>query len=181
MAEHGVDDYGFAKRKAAERLGVGEHAVLPKNSEVEAALIEYQRLFAPDSHAHSLEHQRRAAVEAMRVLEPFEPRLVGAVLTGSATVHQEILLHVFSDSAEAVSFLLMDAGIPYRIAERRVRMNSDRVVNYPAVAFTVDDFEVEATVFPKDGIRQAPLSPTDGRPMRRVDRLDLELLLASES
>ena len=68
MAEHGIDDYGFAKRKAAERLGVGEHAVLPKNSEVEAALIEYQRLFAPDSHAHSLEHQRRAAVDGRRCL-----------------------------------------------------------------------------------------------------------------
>ena len=61
MAEHGVDDYGFAKRKAAERLGVGEHAVLPKNSEVEAALVEYQRLFAAESHAMVLEGQRRAA------------------------------------------------------------------------------------------------------------------------
>ena len=29
MFEHGVDDYGFAKRKAAERLGAGEYAVLP--------------------------------------------------------------------------------------------------------------------------------------------------------
>ena len=181
MAEHGVDDYGFAKRKAAERLGVGEHAVLPKNSEVEAALVEYQRLFAADSHATLLERQRQAAAEAMRLLERFEPRLVGAVLAGSATAHQDIVLHVFSDSAEAVSFLLMDAGIPYRVGERRVRMNAERTVSHPAVEFTVDDFDVEAIVFPKDGIRQAPLSPTDGRPMRRVDLVDLELLLASES
>lgn len=180
MAEHGIDDYGFAKRKAAERLGVGEHAVLPKNSEVEAALIEYQRLFDSDSHAHTLEGQRRAAVEAMALLDAFQPRLVGAVLTGSATAHQEILLHVFSDSAEAVSFLLMDAGIPYRIGERRVKMNPERVVSYPAVEFSVDDYGIEAIVFPADGIRQAPLSPTDGRPMRRADRIDLERLLATE-
>ena len=181
MAEHGVDDYGFAKRKAAERLGVGEHAVLPKNSEVEAALREYQRLFAADSHASSLELQRRAAIEAMRLLDRFEPRLVGAVLTGSATAHQEILLHVFSDSAEAVNFLLMDAAIPYRVGERRVKMNAERVVTYPSVSFSVDDFDVEATVFPMDGIRQAPLSPTDGRPMRRVDVADVEMLLAGQS
>lgn len=181
MAEHGVDDYGFAKRKAAERLGVGEHAVLPKNSEIEAALIEYQRLFAADSHATSLESQRRAAIEAMQLLEPFEPRLVGAVLTGSATAHQEILLHVFCDAAESVYFRLLDAGIPYRVGERRVRMNAERVVSYPAVEFTVDGFEVEATVFPKDGIRQSPLSPTDGRPMKRVGVHDVEMLLAGEA
>jgi hypothetical protein len=181
MAEHGIDDYGFAKRKAAERLGVGEHAVLPKNSEVEAALVEYQRLFAADSHASSLENQRRAALAAMQLLEPFEPRLVGAVVNGSATAHQEILLHVFCDSAEAVSLLLLDAAIPYRVAERRVKMNAERFEHHPAVSFTVDDFEVEAIVFPKDGIRQSPLSPTDGRPMRRIDATDLELLLAAES
>lgn len=179
MAEHGVDDYGFAKRKAAERLGVGEHAVLPKNSEVEAALVEYQRLFAADSHASSLESQRTAALEAMRILAPFEPRLVGAVLTGTATEHQEVLLHVFSDSAEAVSLLLLDSGIHYRVGARRVRLTAERVEQYPSVEFTVNDVEVEAIVFPRDGIRQAPLSPTDGKPMRRMGTVDLEQLLAS--
>ena len=181
MAEHGVDDYGFAKRKAAERLGVGEHAVLPKNSEVEAALVEYQRLFAAESHASSLESQRTAALEAMRILAPFEPRLVGAVLSGTATAHQEVLLHVFSDSAEAVSILLLDAGIRYRVGARKVKLNAERVEQYPSVAFTVNGFEVEATVFPKDGIRQAPLSPTDGKPMRRMGTVDLEVLLATGS
>jgi hypothetical protein len=32
-------------------------------------------------------------------------------------------------------------------------------------------------VFPLDGIRQAPVSPVDGRPMRRADVTELELLL----
>jgi hypothetical protein len=32
-------------------------------------------------------------------------------------------------------------------------------------------------VFPTDGIRQAPVSPVDGRPMRRADVLELEALL----
>lgn len=179
MAEHGVDDYGFAKRKAAERLGVGEHAVLPKNSEVEAALVEYQRLFAPETHANTLASQRHVALEAMRILAPFEPRLVGAVLAGTATEHQEILLHVFCDSPEAVTFLLMDAGVHYRIGARKVKLNADRTEHYPSVEFTVDGYDVEATVFPTDGIRQAPLSPTDGKPMRRMGTFDLEMLLGA--
>jgi hypothetical protein len=39
------------------------------------------------------------------------------------------------------------------------------------------DLDVEATVFPKDGIRQSPLSPTDGKPMRRADRTEVEMLV----
>jgi len=177
MFEHGVDDYGFAKRKAAERLGAGEYAVLPKNSEIEAALLEYQRLFAADTHAGTLAEQRRAALEAMELLEGFEPRLVGPVLTGSATPHQEISLHVFADTPEAVSLRLMDQGVPYRVIEHRVRMNAERVLQVPAIAFTSGAFGVDATVFAADGIRQAPLSPTDGKPMRRADRAEVEILV----
>jgi hypothetical protein len=177
MFEHGVDDYGFAKRKAAERLGAGEHAVLPKNSEIDAALAEYQRLFAADTHADTLAEQRRAALDAMQLLREFEPRLVGPVLTGTATPHQDISLHVFSDSAEAVSLTLLDGRIPYRVAEHRVKMNADRVLQYPAVQFNVLDLPVDATVFPRDGIRQAPLSPTDGRPMRRAAADEVQALV----
>lgn len=177
MVEHGVDDFLFAKRKAAERLGVGEHAVLPKNSEIEAAIVEYQQLFLADEHTEVLAEQRRVAIEAMELLDEFEPRLVGPVLAGTATPHQEISLHVFSDSPEAVSFALMDAGIPYKIIERRVRMNADRVLQYPAVQFVAGDLEIEATVFPRDGIRQSPLSPTDGKPMKRANRTEVEMLV----
>ncbi|MBV8341858.1 MAG: hypothetical protein JO173_05695, partial [Gammaproteobacteria bacterium] len=79
MAEHGIRDFLIAKRKAAERLGVEDGpALLPKNSEIEAALAEYQRLFGGESHLSALQAQRHAALAAMRYLEEFEPRLVGA-------------------------------------------------------------------------------------------------------
>ena len=181
MIEHGVDDYGFAKRKAAERLGAGEYAVLPKNSEIDAALAAYQRLFAQDTHAETLAEQRRAALDAMLLLEEFEPRLVGPVLSGTATPHQEISLHVFSDSAEAVSWKLLDDHIQYRVAEHRVRMNADWVLQCPALQFTVFDFAVDATVFPRDGIRQSPLSPSDGKPMRRAAASEVRALMAAQT
>jgi len=34
-------------------------------------------------------------------------------------------------------------------------------------------------VFPVDGIRQAPVSPVDGRPMRRADTAEVAALLAA--
>jgi hypothetical protein len=56
-------------------------------------------------------------------------------------------------------------------------MNSERVVTYPGIRFEVDDHSVEATVFPVDGIRQAPVSPVDGKPMRRADIGEVEQLI----
>ena len=179
MFEHGVDDYGFAKRKAAERLGAGEYAVLPKNAEIDEALAEYQRLFAADTHAETLAEQRRAALDAMELLGEFDPRLVGPVLTGTATPHQDISLHVFSDSPEAVTLKLLDDRITYKVGENRVKLNADRVLLYPALQFSVFDFAVEATVFPRDGIRQAPLSPSDGRPMRRAAVAEVRALVGA--
>ena len=45
MAEHGIQDFRAAKRKAAERFGVTEEGALPSNAEVEESLVAYQRLF----------------------------------------------------------------------------------------------------------------------------------------
>jgi len=44
------------------------------------------------------------------------------------------------------------------VTERRVKMSVERVLAYPAVRFTIDDQAIDATVFPADGIRQAPVS-----------------------
>jgi len=178
MAEHGIRDYLVAKRKAAERLGVLDGAAtLPKNSEIECALAEYQRLFGGESHLSALEAQRRAALAAMRCLGEFSPRLVGAVLTGTATEHSEVQLHLFADRAESVTLKLLDRGIAHEVTERRVRFDADQVRAFPGVRFEIAEQSIEATVFPTDGIRQAPVSPVDGRPMRRASALEVEALL----
>jgi hypothetical protein len=178
MAEHGIQDFLAAKKKAAERLQVFDRALLPKNAEIEAALMSRQRLFGGTQHARSLQQQRRTALEAMRLLAGFEPRLVGPVLHGSATEHADIQLHVFSDSPEAVYTHLMDRRYDYEVFERRVRMSAERQVVVPTVRFDINDGLVEAFVFQRDGIRQAPVSPVDGRPMRRADHREVLKLLA---
>lgn len=177
MAEHGIRDFRVAKRKAAERLGAPDGAMLPKNTEIETALAEYQRLFGGELHLESLQAQRRAALAAMRRLGEFEPRLVGPVLSGTATEHSEVQLHLFADWPESVAMKLIDLGVAHEVTERRVRMSPERVLAYPGVRFEVDDQPIEATVFPCDGIRQAPVSPVDGRPMRRASAPEVEALL----
>lgn len=179
MAEHGIRDFLVAKRKAAERFGVvdGGGAMLPKNSEIEAALAEYQRLFGGASHLQALDGKRRAALAAMRYLSEFAPRLVGPVLSGTATPHTEVQLHLFADRLESVTLKLLDEGIPHELTERRIKLDAERIEPFPGVRFEMDDCPIEAMVFPTDGIRQAPMSPVDGRPMRRADALEVEGLL----
>ena len=130
MAEQGIDDFLLAKRKAAERLGVVDASILPRNTEIEAALFARQRLFSGGRHEAEIADLRRSALQAMRLVADFEPRLVGPVLTGTASAHSEINLHLFSDTPEAVSIRLEERGVPHEALERRLRFERDRVVTY---------------------------------------------------
>ena len=180
MSENGIGDFLQAKRKAADRLGVHDVAVLPKNIEIEAALRERQRLFGRESHDHTLKQQRQIALKAMQLLKEFQPRLVGSVLTGTATDHSDINLHLFADRSESVAIRLLDIGVPHEFYERRVRMDAGRILNYPALRFEANGRTVDATVFPIDGIRQSPYSPVNGRPMHRADLREVAELVASD-
>jgi hypothetical protein len=177
MREQGVDDFLLAKRKAAERLGVTDASILPRNTEIEAAMVAHQRLFSAGRHADDLAALRRTALQAMRLMADFEPRLVGPVLAGTASAHSEINLHLFTETPEAVSLQLEERGVPHEVLERRLRYERDRTVSYPAVRFVAGVQTVDAVVFPLDGIRQAPSSPVDGKPMRRASAAEVEGLL----
>jgi hypothetical protein len=177
MAEQGIRDFLFAKRKAAERYSITDSAVLPKNTEIEAALVEYQRLFGGEAHEDQLQAQRAVACELMQRLQSFKPRLVGPVLTGTATPHDPVLLHVFADRLESVTLELMEQHVPFELNERRVRYDTERVVQQPCVTLDFDGQNVELIVFGIDGIRQSPLSPVDAKPLRRADLATVESLL----
>ncbi len=131
MGEQGVDDFLQAKRKAAERLGVTDASILPRNTEIEAALFARRRLFAGERHAAEIASLRRSALEAMRLMADFEPRLVGPVLAGTASAHSEINLHLFSESPEAVSLQLEERGVPHDVqrASLAIRTRSDGVLS----------------------------------------------------
>lgn len=179
MSEEGVRDFLFAKRKAAERLGFDPRSLhLPTNLEVEEALAEHQRLFRSDTQPKNLRHLRETARNALRLFASFNPRLVGPVLSGTASEHAIVYLHLFSDLAEEVAVFLMEKGIPYEHTARKLKSGAGVQREYPVYKFVAGDVPIEATVFEVDGIREAPMSPVDGRPMRRGSLRDVELLLA---
>jgi hypothetical protein len=177
IVNQGVRDYRLAKKKAAERLGIGGRGSLPGNAEIEAAVAEYLHLFDGDSHGDRLRLMRVAALSAMDLLGAFEPRLVGPVLVGTADENSAVNLHVFADSPEMVALELTASGVSYRPYERRLKSRHNQVENYAGFEFRHANNSIEATVFPVDGIRQAPLSPITGRPMQRLDAAGVQALL----
>lgn len=178
MVEHGIEDYGLAKRKATERLGVRASAgAMPSNEQVHAQLLERQRIFEPEDNADRLAHLRRIATDVMAVLEPFRPRLVGAVLDGSATVTTAIELHAFSDAPESVAAALEGRGFRLRDSQRRYRFGRDATLEVPGFGLHLDGEDLEVMVFRERGAAHAPLSPVDGKPMRRASRSAVMALL----
>lgn len=169
IVEHGVEDFRLAKTKAAERLGMSNRGSLPCNSEIEAAVSEHLQIFGRESHFDLLQSLRAAALAAMEILSPFNPRLVGPVLRGTAAPSSVINIHVFSDTSELIAIQLEESRLTYKPFERRLKSRRDRAETYAGFRFYQDDSSVEVTVFPVDGMRQAPISPVDGKPMKRAD------------
>lgn len=178
MAEEGIRDFYMAKRKAADRLGAADTQNMPRNTEVEEALHEYHRLFKSQTQPQRLRELRETALRAMRLLADFNPRLVGSVLNGTAGDHSDINLHLFADSPEEVALFLMEGKIPFEPGERRLRLSGDVTEAYPVYRFLAGGTVIDLTVFPAEGVRQAPRSPVDGKPMRRISMAALEELVA---
>jgi len=177
ICDHGIKDFRTAKSKAAWMLGLNEHGALPSNLEIEAAVAERNRIFGADSHGELLNKLRSVAVEVMYDLMPFKPCLVGSVLSGNVTEHSNINMHVFADSLESVSMRLDACGIQWHLRQRKHNVRRGQVETFPGHDFFADDFTVETTVFPERRKGHAPLSPVDGKPMRRARVRDVETLI----
>lgn len=113
MAEDGIDDFGYAKRKAARQLGLPEDGALPTNSEVEAELRTYLALYQAEEQPALLEALRGVAIAAMRFLADFNPYLTGPVLDGTACRYAEVELELFAESAKEVEIFLINHNIHY--------------------------------------------------------------------
>jgi hypothetical protein len=177
IQEQGLNDFRSAKEKAVARLGLKAAGKLPGNGEIEKALAERNRIFRGSSQPVQLTHLRQSAINLMRSLKIFYPRLVGPVLSGNATEHSAINLHVFSDPAEAVTSSLAALKINHRSVQFRHQFRRGEGERFPGFRFDRDGCEFSVSVFPELRRRNSPLSPVDGKPMRYADIREIERLL----
>ncbi len=178
VLEQSVRDLHAAKLKAAERLGLSSRGKLPSNTDIEAAIHSHLALFGGLNHTDHLKKLRDAALQAVRFFATFHARLVGPVLAGTADPNSPVNLHVFADEPETFALFLQSRGVPCDQTQRRLRVSRERHEIYPVFRFVAGDVPMEVTVLPQGSRRQAPLSPVDGKPMRRAGESEILALIA---
>ena len=178
ICEEDVLDYRAAKLKAMQRLGLSPRSALPDNASIQAAVIEYQRIFGGEDYAKRLIALRRAAVSAMKLLEAFSPRMVGAAVSGAITAAHRVQIHGFADRPESLDLFLEARGIPFEQDERDYRYPDGREHPVPLARFEAGELGIDVAMFGFDDLRRTPLSPSDGLPMKRLKLADAELLAA---
>jgi hypothetical protein len=138
MAEDGITDHAFAKRKAARQLGAADTQHLPSNQEVDDALHSYRLLYQRDSHPGILYQLREEALTTMRLLAEFHPYLTGSVLSGTAGEQSDINLMLFSDDAKAVLLFLLKHKIDFEDGSWKLRVggHEETVPNYTLTSET---------------------------------------------
>lgn len=165
MAEDGVADYATAKNKAARQAGLADANLLPDNSEVEAALREYQGLYQKDDQPARLRHLREIAVKVMREFETFRPALVGSVLSGTAGQYSDVNLQLFTDDPKALTMFLLNHRYRYEEGSRRMR-RGDSFTEVPQIRLQVEDVPVTLTILDRDDERTSVRARSEMEPQR---------------
>lgn len=159
MAEDGITDYAFAKRKAARQMGAEDSHHLPSNQQVDEALRSYRSLYQSNSHPDILRQLRMQALDIMRMLEPFRPYLTGSVLNGTAGEQSDINLMVYSDDQKAVLMFLLKHDLPFESGEWRMNL-AGRQMTIPSFTLHTDSgVPVHIAVLPDNAYHSGSRKP----------------------
>lgn len=121
MAEEGISDYAFAKRKAAKFFGLMDGDALPSNDEINDAIKEHQAIFFDEEHEAHLKILRLEALEIMKKLKAFNPHLTGGALDGTVGRYPTLHIQLYADSMKEVEFFLLNHNIVYETRDRKSR------------------------------------------------------------
>ena len=180
IAVDGIADYATAKQKAARQAGLADAALLPDNSEIEEALREYQGLYQSEEQPGHLRFLREVAVKVMREFEEFRPVLVGSVLNGTAGLHSDVNLQLFTDDAKALTMFLVNKRCRFEEGTKSVRRGG-RMEDVPQITLDIDEATVTITVLEPGDERSAPRARPENEPPQRARLAEVEALLASSA
>lgn len=179
MAEDGVSDFAYAKKKAGRQLGAVDNTILPSNAEIEEELKLYNALFLSEEQPENLRDLRKNALITMQLLERFNPHLTGPVLDGTAGLFTETQIHLFADSIKEVEMFLLNQQIPFDVNEKSYRImndgkrdkKTDSRKTVPVFTLETEIGLIKLSVFEVDDIRVATKRAADGS---NAERLNIE-------
>ncbi len=125
--------------------------------------------------------QLRDALQAMTLLQRFQPRLAGALADGAVDPRLPIVLHVMAEHADDVQHLLVEHGIPARMRETRMYLPRAPTQALPGVSFLAGDQEFQIWIFTEGQFRQRARIGDESVASRRLTQAAVERWLASET
>ena len=174
-------EYFTAKRKAAARLGINfkhQPQYLPANREIREEIQALAQLYEGERRCDDLRDMRVAALRMMRLLNAFEPRLIGSVATGHVRKGSDIDLHVFSDSVTPICEVLEQQGLPHTVQRKRViKHHEERIFTHIHLQ---DRFDFELTVYERSKRTYRFRSSITGKAIERFSMTELEDLIRRE-
>ena len=174
VVEEGLD-YGAAKRRAGQQLGLPPRAALPDNDLLEAAVREHIAIFCADTQPRELAALRRLALTWMERLAEFRPYLAGAVWNGTATRLSDVYLQLFCDDPKSLEIALINQRIDYaaRMVNGFTGMPVEALSLSSACPELGENIGVHLMIHDHDDLRGALKPRADGR----APRGDREALL----
>jgi hypothetical protein len=177
MAEDGIHDFAYAKKKAGRQLGVTENGALPSNAEIEEEIRLYHEIYNADEQPEELNNLRKAALATMQLFERFNPHLTGSVLDGTAGKYSQTDIYLFADSAKEVEMFLLNQNIPfessdksYRLSDKPSKDKKDKVRKTVQVFTLETEFGLQKlSVFEFNDIRISTKRTSDGSNAYRAD------------
>jgi predicted nucleotidyltransferase len=143
-------EYYAAKREAAKSLGV---KVLPTNKEIAEELDQLSEMLEGQERGELLKSMRNEALKIMKILEEFNPVLVGSVWRGTAHRGSDIDIRVYSDDERAVLEAINKSGYSVIRQERTVKTIGSTKKTYLHIFLkTPQGYETEIVIRPLEDI-----------------------------
>jgi len=168
-------EYKQAKKRAAENLGA---RMLPSNSEVARELDAIAEEMEGSSRRRRLVQMRREALEIMRTLEDFNPRLIGSVWRGTITKNSDIDIVAFASNPDNVQAQLRKKGFSIvRTEWTSVTKEGRRETSFHIFLALSSGNEAEVVVRPQDKMNHYEKCEIYGDLVTGLDGLQLTKLL----
>lgn len=175
LIAHGVEsEYLDAKERAVMMLGLSSQTCLPSNSKIK----EYVSRLTKDelgemAVAKRIKEMRLIALALMKVLQDYDPFLIGSTLSGKIRKDSDIDIHVYCDNPEELQELLLQVG--YEDVELDMVDNSKG--RFYHLKWIQNSYPVELTVYGWEKREIVPTSSITGKPMKRADLKTLERMM----
>lgn len=169
MVDEGIEQYFHAKHQAAQALmGPRVSSIcLPSNREIRAALLTRARWLEGPARTARLKEMRGLSLHLMDLLQDYQPRLIGSVVSGAIHARSDIDLQLFTDRDDRVEQVLEEEGLDWEREDKHIA-GPGGAQHFLHFHFAVEDIPVELSVYPPWALDQPSSCSITGQAIDRV-------------